>query len=57
MTKPSETPSGRMSANVPNPNLQNLPIRTEEGRRIRELFFRSRATNTTLDEHRREGDK
>ena len=54
MSKPIETPSGRMSANVPNPNLQNLPIRTEEGRRIRELFFRSRATNTKLDEPRRE---
>lgn len=54
---PIETPSGRMSANVSNPNLQNLPIRTEEGRRIRELFLRSRATNTKLDEHRREEEK
>jgi DNA polymerase I-like protein with 3'-5' exonuclease and polymerase domains len=54
VTKPSETPSGRMSANVSNPNLQNLPIRTEEGRRIRELFFQSRVTNTKRGEHRRE---
>jgi DNA polymerase-1 len=29
--------TGRMSTN--QPNLQNLPIRKEEGRRIRDLFF------------------
>ena len=36
----------------PQPNLQNIPIRTEEGRRILDLF--RRVVNDKSGEHRRE---
>ena len=39
----------------PQPNLQNIPIRTEEGRRILDLF--RRVVNDKSGEHRREEAK
>jgi len=38
----------------PRPNLQNIPVRTEEGSRIRDLFRRPFATDIERGEHRRE---
>jgi DNA polymerase I-like protein with 3'-5' exonuclease and polymerase domains len=37
--KPKGTPTGRL--NPPGPNIQNVPIRTEEVRHIREGLLRS----------------
>lgn len=37
----------------PQPNLQNIPIRTEEGRRIRDLFRRPFSERKVGGEHRR----
>ena len=53
MNKTEKTITGRSDAN--HPNLQNIPIRTEEGRRILDLF--RRVVNDKSGEHRREGDK
>ena len=36
----------------PQPNFQNIPVRTEEGRRILDLF--RRVVNDKSGEHRRE---
>jgi len=42
----SNTQTGRLSSN--NPNLQNIPIRTEEGRELRKLFTAS-SGNVLID--------
>ena len=41
------TQTGRLSSN--NPNLQNIPIRTEEGRQIRKAFVASSDSHLILD--------
>lgn len=37
MTRPKRSVTGRLTSS--KPNLQNIPIRTEEGRRIRDAFL------------------
>jgi DNA polymerase I-like protein with 3'-5' exonuclease and polymerase domains len=49
MNKTEKTITGRIDAK--RPNLQNIPIRTEEGRRILDLF---RRVTIVRGEHRRE---